>query len=138
MAINGFPIETVGPVEFLKRPVGASETIYPGAFVGYDSAGYVIPIPADASGELVDGLAYTEEAIDNSTGSVGDRLCQYMYNPMAWFTLASSAITDIGSLVYPTSTIGTVTKTGSYSPVGKIKDWDSATGKVLVDMRVKA
>jgi hypothetical protein len=137
MAINGFPIEILGDSKRLKRPVGASETIYNGAFVGYDSGGYIIPIPADASGELVDGLAYTEETIDNSTGSAGDRLCEYFYNPLAWFTLASAAVTDIGSIVYPTSTIGTVTKTGSNSPVGKIKDWDGGT-KVLVDMSVKA
>ena len=52
-------------------PVAASTTIYAGALVGLNSAGYLVPM--SGTGQRVVGIA--NETVDNSSGANGDKTC---------------------------------------------------------------
>jgi len=84
--------------ELRTLPVGASEHIYKGAFVGTDPAGY---LKAFVPGDLFAGIAY-EEA-DNSSGSAGDINGRVFTLGDFELTLTSVAVKDMGKAVYATA-----------------------------------
>jgi len=105
-------------------PVGASSTIYRGAMVMHNAAGFMVPCAAE-SGAVFAGIA--EEEVDNSTGSDGDKQCKAIHDGRFLLTGAGFTQADVGEIVYA-SDDETITKTaGSNVLVGKIQKFVSAT-----------
>lgn len=116
--------------EIVSLKVAASTTIYKGSMVCL-SSGYAVSSTGTDSQPFV-GVAY--EGCDNSSGSAGDKSVRVYRKGIFEYTLASAAITDIGSTVYGADNV-TVQKTqDSAEPaVGRIVAFENA-GKVFVDI----
>lgn len=79
--------------------VAASTTIYAGAIVAKNAAGYLVPA-SDTAGLKVCGRA--DETVDNSTGANGDKLCTYSAGVFKYGTTGASALVqaDDGGTAY--------------------------------------
>ncbi len=86
--------------------VAAAETIYKGAFVGLNPAGYAKPF---VPGDLLVGIAYEQK--DNASGAAGALKVRVITEGDAQLTLASVALTDVGKPVYATDD-NTISLTG--------------------------
>ncbi len=74
------------------HPVAASTTIYAGANVALNSAGYLVPADATTAGLRPIGRA--AEQVDNSTGANGDKNCEVDIGIFGWNNSATNACTQ--------------------------------------------
>lgn len=120
---------TGGHPSYNEVPAIATDIIYNGAAVGESSsAGTARPLVA---GDTF--LGFCVEQCDNSTGAAGDKIVKVLDKGVVWLTVTSGDnIDDLEDTVYA-SDDDTFTKAStSNSSIGKIKRYDSATGKCLV------
>ncbi len=115
--------------ETREYPVGAAETIYKGAFVGVDPAGYA---KAFEPGDVLVGVAYGQQ--NNSAGAAAALDVRVFTQGDLQFTLASAALTDIGKPVFATDD-NTIALTGHPDAyVGRILHYVT-TNTVLVRLK---
>ncbi len=111
-------------------PARAAETIYKGAFVGVDPAGYA---KSFEPGDLLVGIS--DGYIDNSAGAAGAENVHVHTQGDLMFTLSGAALTDVGKLVYATDD-NTISLTGHPDGyVGKIVHYMAADSAVLVRLK---
>lgn len=110
-------------------PAIASDIIYAGAAVGESSsAGTGRPL---AAGDNFMGFAV--EQCDNSAGAAAAKRIKVLSTGVVWLTVTSGDnINDYGDTVYASDDdTFTMVSTGN-SSIGKLKRYDSGTGKCLV------
>lgn len=113
--------------------VAASETIYKGALLNWDSGGHLVA--ATDSGTDLAFAGISDEKVDNSGGSDGDKECMAIKEGVYLLPAASSlGRSDIGTDVYVSDdeevdVIGNVTNN---IKVGTIVEYDSDSGDVWV------
>ncbi len=103
-----------------ELPVKASTTIYEGAAVGDDAAGYARGLVA---GDQFRGFA--EAKADNSSGDAGDIKVRVITKGIIKLSITSLAITDVGRPVYA-SDDGTFALAGIGTYVGHVYRYDSS------------
>jgi len=120
---------TGGHPDYNEVPAIATDIIYNGAAVGESSStGTGRPlVAADAF------MGFCIEKCDNSAGAAGDLLIKVLTRGVAWLTVTGADnIDDFGDTVYATDDdTFTMTSSGA-SAIGKLKRYDSASGKALV------
>jgi hypothetical protein len=120
---------TGGHPDYNEIPAIATDIIYNGAAVGESSS-------AGTGRPLVAGdnfLGFCVEQCDNSTGAAGAKLIKVLTTGVAWLTVANiDNIDDLGVTVYASDDDTFTTTSTSNSAIGKVKRYDSATGKALV------
>ena len=129
-------VERLLDTSIREYPVGAAVTIYQGAIVGIDPAGYLKPFePGD---EFV-GIAY--EKFDNSAGAAaavhpttGASGCRVFVEGDFKYALTSAALTDKLKPVYATAD-NAIARTGHPDAyVGRVLHYDSS-GYVMIRLR---
>ena len=116
----------------LSSPVAVA-SIFKGAIVKINAAGYLAPMAAEAGASMA-GVAY--EACDNSGGSAGDLECKALREGVFEFVSSGLTQADLGSTVYASDdqTVST-TQGANEVAVGKISEVISATA-CAVDIEV--
>lgn len=117
------------PGDIVSYPVAANTNIYKGTMVKL-SSGYAASMTKAASLVFV-GIAI--EGVDNSSGAAGDKNVRVARRGIHELTMASAAITDVGSVVYALDN-ATVTKTSTdATKTGKAVKFENS-GKIFVDI----
>lgn len=116
--------------------VGASTTIYRNGFVGINATGYLVMYAGSTSDTTLTGNRFCGialDAVDNSTGSDGDKSCQVLVDGSFYHALSSAGVLDIGAPVFA-SADNTLTKVAAGNAfVGWIES-APASGFVTVRM----
>lgn len=123
---------TGGHPDYNEVPAIATDIIYNGAAVGESSS-------TGTGRPLVGGdnfMGFCIEQCDNSAGAAGDKLIKVLNTGVAWLTVTGGDnINDWGDTVYATDdNVFTMTASGG-SSIGKLKRYDSASGKCLVQFQ---
>lgn len=120
---------TGGHPDVNEIPAIATDIIYNGAAVGQSSsAGTGRPLVAGD-----DFLGFCVEQCDNSAGAAGAKLIKVFTSGVVWLTVTSGDnIDDLTDTVYASDDDTFVKASTGNSAIGKIKRYDSATGKCLV------
>ncbi len=120
---------TGGHPDYNEVPVIASDIIYNGAAVGESSS-------TGTGRPLVAGdnfLGFCIEQCDNSAGAAGAKLIKVYQSGVAWLTVTNGDnINDMNDTVYASDDDTFTMASTSNSSIGKLKRYDSATGKCLV------
>ena len=123
--------ENTGPhPDYNEIPIIASDTIYNGAAVGESSStGTARPLVA---GDVFYGFCVEQCA--NEGGAAAAKLIKVLSSGVVWLSVTgATGIADLEDTVYA-SDDDTFTKSStSNTAIGKIKRYDSASGKFLVD-----
>lgn len=119
---------------FPAVPVAASTTIRHGVMVGINLSGYLVEVSADPSIRV---LGRSEEYVDNSAGSAGDKTCKVKRGIFGWENSATTqALADahVGRICYAVDnqTVALRNPTGEYPIAGRVYDVD-ADGQVFVE-----
>lgn len=126
---------TNGHPDYNEIPIIASDTIFNGAAVGMSGAtGNARPLVA------ADNFAgFCVEQCANEGGAASAKLVKVLYTGVAWLTVTGvSAITGYGVAVYASDDDTFTTASTGNSQIGKVKRYDSASGKTLVDFEAVA
>ncbi len=120
---------TGGHPDYNEVPAIATDIIYNGAAVGEATT-------TGTGRPLVGGdtfMGFCIEQCDNSTGAANAKLIKVLDTGVAWLTVTGGDnINDYDATVYATDdNVFTLTASGGTS-IGKLKRYDSATGKCLV------
>lgn len=120
---------TGGHPDYNEVPAIATDIIYNGAAVGESSS-------TGTGRPLVAGdnfMGFCIEQCDNSAGAAGDKLIKVLTKGVAWLTVTNGDnINDFGDNVYASDDDTFTMASTSNSAVGKLKRYDSASGKCLV------
>jgi len=116
--------------------VAASTTIYRGGFVSLKSDGYLEMYVAGSSATTSTGnrlIGIAMDAVDNSSGSDGDKRCQVLVDGSFEYALTGAVIGDVGAPVFLSddNTLNKDASSGQF--VGWIENFVSA-GVVAVRM----
>jgi len=106
-----------------SAPMVATDTIYRGAIVMHNAAGFLAPA-ATGAGSFFAGIA--EEQVTN-TGSAGDKNCKYKRTGVYLLTSSGLAQADIGTKVYASDDQTLTTTSTNNVLVGQIVEFVSAT-----------
>lgn len=115
--------------DYNEIPVIAADIIYNGAAVGQSaSLGHARPLVAADT-----FLGFCIEQCDNSAGAAAAKLVKVYDSGVAWLTVTNGDnVDDLGDTVYASDDdTFTMAATGN-SAIGKLKRYDSNTGKCLV------
>lgn len=122
--------------QFVSYKVAAAETIYKGALVFANAAGYLYPAEDTASTVYFVGVAI--EQGDNSSGANGAISIRVNKIGTYEFAKASAVVGDIGSLVYARDDQTVATSTTNSISVGYVVEIpDSSHVQVRIDTVVK-
>lgn len=102
----------------------AVDIIYRGAMVMNNTAGFLAPA-ATGAGNVFAGIS--EEEVDNSLGSAGDKSAKHKVEGSYLLTGSGFAQTDVGQSVYATDDQTISTTVGNNPIVGQIVQFVSAT-----------
>lgn len=120
---------TGGHPDYNEVPAIAADIIYNGAAVGESSS-------TGTGRPLVAGdnfMGFCVEQCDNSAGAAGDKLIKVLTKGVAWLTVTNGDnINDWGDTVYASDDDTFTMASTSNSAIGKLKRYDSASGKCLV------
>src|SRR5688500_11193429 len=120
---------TGGHPDYNELPCVATDIVYNGAAVGESTTtGTFRPLVA---GDTFGGFCI--ERCDNSAGAAGDKLIKVLQSGVAWLTVTGGDnINDYDVTVYASDDDTFVLTATANSAIGKVKRYDSATGKCLV------
>lgn len=121
---------TGGHPDYNEIPAIASDIIYNGSAVGESSS-------AGTGRPLVGAdnfLGFCIEQCDNSAGAAGAKLIKVYASGVVWLSVTGADnIDDLGVTVYASDDdTFSLTSTTTSTAIGKVKRYDSATGKTLV------
>ena len=114
-----------------------AESIFEGALVAINAAGYAVNAGDDANAVIV-GVA--DESVDNSGGAAGDKEIKVVRTGVFTFNTAySAAQTDVNNIAMASDnqTVDLAANTTNDIPVGRIVEVLSSS-KVRVDIRDRA
>ncbi|HYD29199.1 hypothetical protein [Brevundimonas sp.] len=112
-------------------PIAANTTLYEGAAVGDNGAGYARPL---AAGDKFRGFAVVGE--DNAAGSAGDARVLVREAGKVQLAIAGLAITDVGKPVYASDDATFTLTQGTNSHIGRVHRFvSSGVGIVAFDCR---
>jgi len=116
----------------LDLEVAASTTLYAGAGICVNAAGYAVPA-ADTADFKSAGVA--QEQVDNSAGAAGDKKVTVRRHGLFKFVTAGLTIANIGDDVFwvDDQTVALAATTTNDVPAGKIAGFISATA-IWVDI----
>ncbi len=108
-------------------PVKAATTIYPGAMVAIDAAGYAVPAATAATLKVI-GRA--ERLADNAAGGDGDKMVRVATGVFQYRNSSAGdaiALTDVGATCYAVDdqTVAKTSDTGARSAAGIVFDVDA-------------
>jgi hypothetical protein len=120
---------TGGHPDYNEVPAIATDIIYGGAAVGESTT-------TGTGRPLVGGdgfMGFADERCDNSAGAAGAKLIKVFNSGVVWLTVTGADnINDYDAPVYAVDDdTFTLTASGA-TAIGKVKRYDSATGKTLV------
>lgn len=120
-------------------PVAASTIIRQGVMVAINLSGYLVEVSADPTLRV---LGRSEEYVDNSAGSAGDKTCKVKRGIFGWGNSATTlAVSDahIGRIVFAVDnqTVALRNPTGTYPVAGRVYDVD-ADGSVFIEHGVQS
>lgn len=108
-----FKLKTNALGHTVELPVAASTRVYKGGLVGLNVSGYLKPLAGVTVATALTGgdrfVGVADDAVDNSSGSDGDKNCTVITSGAFEHTLTGVAVTDVGAPVYA-SADGTLTK----------------------------
>lgn len=124
---------------FPALPVAAATTIRHGVMVAINQSGYLVEVSADPTLRV---LGRSEEYVDNSGGSAGDKTCKVKRGIFGWTNSATTlAVADahVGRPCYAVDnqTVALRNPLGSYPVAGRVYDVD-ADGQVFVEHGVES
>lgn len=122
-------IDRMVDMELREFPVGAAETIYRGAFVGVDPAGYA---KAFVPGDMFKGVAY--EGSDNSSGAAAATKVRVFVKGDFVVSISGVALTDIGHPVYAVDDNICLLTGHTDAFIGTLIHYD-ASGKAVVRLK---
>lgn len=130
----------VGPVVALgfAVPVAASTTIYKGSLVALNASGNAVPASANRNLRII---GVSEESVDNSAGSAGDKTCAPRRGVFYFANSASTAAvsdSDVGRVCYVVddNTVARIDSLGTRPVAGRVMGVDS--NGVAVEVGVAA